>query len=93
MMGCRCRWLLAIVVSLAVHIQTAEAQYSQFGTIFYPRPLSVTDPYGVPFHSWNGPPIAFDTNFYPQAGGLNVPGLGGGGSGNSWIVGIPVVAS
>ena len=93
MMGRCCRWLLAIVVSLAVHIQTAEAQYSQFGANSYPRALSVTDPYGVPFYSWNGPPIGFNTSFYPQPGGAYPPGFGGAGYGNGFGGGIPVVAS
>jgi hypothetical protein len=90
-MMCRCRWWgLALVFFLGLLAQTADAQ--PFGMNYSPRALCVTDPYGIPFHSWYGSPVAFNSYFYMQSSGAY--SLGYSGATNGYFGGgIPAVAS
>ncbi|TXT38702.1 MAG: hypothetical protein FD138_287 [Planctomycetota bacterium] len=85
-----CWWGIALVLSSGLLVQSAEAQ--QFGMNSSPRASCVTDPYGTPFHSWYGSPIAFNSYFYMQYGGAYSSGYNGTSSGY-YGGGIPAVAS
>ena len=85
-----CWWRLALVLPFGLLVQTAEAQ--QFGMSYSPRALCVTDPYGIPFHSWYGSPIAYNSYFHMPSGGAYSSGYSGTTSGYFWG-GIPAVAS
>ncbi len=86
----RCCWGLALILSFGLMGSSAEAQ--QFGAIYSPRALCVTDPYGAQFHNWYGSPIAFNSYFYMQSGAGYSSGFNGATSG-FFGGGVPAVAS
>lgn len=83
-------WLALALLLAGVPVPSAEAQ--QFGGSCLPRPLSITDPYGTPFHSWYGSPVAFNSYVNPSFnGGIN---SGNVGVTNGYFGGgVPAVAS
>ncbi len=87
----RCCWRLALVLWSGLLVQTVEAQ--PFGMSTAPRALCVTDPYGIPFHSWYGSPIAYNSYFsMPFGGAYSSLGYSGTTNGFFWG-GVPAVAS
>lgn len=83
-------WGLSLALSSGLLAQLAEAQ--QFVMSSSPRAMCITDPYGTPFHSWYGSPIAFNSYFYMPSGGAYSSGYSGATNGYFWG-GIPAVAS
>ena len=78
------------MLTVSLLVQTAEAQ--QFGGIYSPRALCVTDPYGTHFASWQGPPMAFNSYYYLPFGGQYSSGYSGTSTGY-FGGGIPAVSS
>lgn len=86
-----CCGAMALLMSFGLLVQRADAQ--PFGMSSSPRALCVTDPYGTPFHSWYGSPVAYNSYFYmPFAGAYTSSGYSGTSSGFFWG-GVPAVAS
>lgn len=88
---CRSVWICVMAMAgLSGLASSSQAQVLPYGVHFHSRPLSVTDPYGVPFHTWIAPPIGYGTSIYSTYG--NFPSQSTLGAGFGWG-GQPLVAS
>jgi hypothetical protein len=83
---------LVLLWSIAVTTISANAQ--PLACVGTPRAWCVTDPYGTPFSSWYGSPVAFNSYFYMSANGGSSTGFGYSTTTNGFYLGgVPAVAS
>lgn len=81
---------LAFLTSVVATTSAANAQPIPFGGA--PRALCVTDPYGTPYCSWLGSPVAFNSYFYFSPYGGYSSGYSSATNG-FYLGGVPAVAS